>query len=248
MTLQQLILFACPESLTTTRRSHFPCCRYFADMQLILFACLLATTRARRHLCDDLTLPNCANGDKADYNPTGENRCHKRKWKCLVALVPVSYICWYNDQASPLYWWLHSNMLWRLWPNCEQKHLKKIPLKLYLLYIILFISLLDVNYQVRNNICAREEKQCPQGQGKAVCVSFFHQFLDQQTIMYDLWLSINSIKLLLRALLSLGTYVRMVPSPVVPMEIETHVLSTSENALTGRLLFLLSFGNRGTSP
>ena len=58
------------------------------------------------------------------------------------------------------------------------------------------------------------------------------------------WFSINSIKLLLRALLSLGTYVRMVPSPVVPMEIETHVLSTSENALTGRLLFILSFGNR----
>ena len=64
--------------------------------------------------------------------------------------------------------------------------------------------------------------------------------------MYDL--SINSIKLLLRALLSLGTYVRMALSPVVPMEIETHVLSTSENALTGRLLFLLSFGNRDTSP
>ena len=49
---------------------------------------------------------------------------------------------------------------------------KKIPLKLYLLNIISFIFLLDVNYQVRNNICAREEKQCPQGQGKAVCVSF----------------------------------------------------------------------------
>ena len=59
------------------------------------------------------------------------------------------------------------------------------------------------------------------------------------------WLSINSIKLLPRALLSLGTYVRMVPSPVVPMEIETHVLSTSENALTGRLLFLLFFWKQG---
>ena len=143
MTLQQLILFACPESLTTTRRSHFPCCRYFADMQLILFACLLATTRARRHLCDDLTLPNCANGDKADYNPTGENRCHKRKWKCLVALVPFCYICWYHFQASPLYWWLHSNMLWRLWPNCEQKHLKKIPwnfIRCTLFFLFLYLT------------------------------------------------------------------------------------------------------------
>ena len=42
--------------------------------QLIIFACLFALAAARRHLCDDLTLPDCANGDKADYNPTGENR------------------------------------------------------------------------------------------------------------------------------------------------------------------------------
>ena len=42
--------------------------------QLTIFACLFALASARRHLCDDLTLPDCANGDKADYNPTGENR------------------------------------------------------------------------------------------------------------------------------------------------------------------------------
>ena len=59
-------------------------------------------------------------------------------------------------------------------------------------------------------------------------------FTSKRPHIYDLWLSINQVKLLLRALLSLGTYVRMVPSPVVPMEIVTHVLSTSENALTGR--------------
>ena len=37
-------------------------------------ACLVAVVGSRRQLCDDLTLPDCANGDKADYNPTGENR------------------------------------------------------------------------------------------------------------------------------------------------------------------------------
>ena len=42
--------------------------------QLLAIACLMATVVSRRHLCDDLTLPDCTNGDKADYNPTGENR------------------------------------------------------------------------------------------------------------------------------------------------------------------------------
>ena len=59
-------------------------------------------------------------------------------------------------------------------------------------------------------------------------------FISKRPHINDLWLSINQVKLLLRALLSLGTCVRMVPSPVVPMEIGTHALSTSENALTGR--------------
>ena len=36
--------------------------------------CLMGVVVSRRHLCDDLTLPECTNGDKADYNPTGENR------------------------------------------------------------------------------------------------------------------------------------------------------------------------------
>ena len=60
------------------------------------------------------------------------------------------------------------------------------------------------------------------------------------------WFSINSIKLLLRALLSLGTYVRMAPSPVVPMEIVTHAPSTSENALTGHFLLFFLFLETGT--
>ena len=36
--------------------------------------CLMGVVVSRRHLCDNLTLPECTNGDKADYNPTGENR------------------------------------------------------------------------------------------------------------------------------------------------------------------------------
>ena len=85
----------------------------------------------------------------------------------------------------------------------------------------------------------------PPGPGKGgLCLFLASVPSSANDHIYDLWLSINQVKLLLRALLSLGTYVRMVPSPVVPMEIETHALSTSENALTGRLLFILSFGNR----
>ena len=42
--------------------------------QFLAVFCLMATVSSRRHLCDDLTLPDCTNGDKADYNPTGENR------------------------------------------------------------------------------------------------------------------------------------------------------------------------------
>ena len=46
--------------------------------QFLAVACLMAVVRSRRHLCDDLTLPDCTNGDKADYNPTGENRWGKQ--------------------------------------------------------------------------------------------------------------------------------------------------------------------------
>ena len=42
--------------------------------QFLAVFCLMAAVVSRRHLCDDLTLPDCTNGDKADYNPTGENR------------------------------------------------------------------------------------------------------------------------------------------------------------------------------
>ena len=42
--------------------------------QFLAVFCLMATVVSRRHLCDNLTLPDCTNGDKADYNPTGENR------------------------------------------------------------------------------------------------------------------------------------------------------------------------------
>ena len=51
--------------------------------QFLAVACLMAVVRSRRHLCDDLTLPDCTNGDKADYNPTGENRWGKQKNKHL---------------------------------------------------------------------------------------------------------------------------------------------------------------------
>ena len=47
--------------------------------QFLTVACLMAVVRSRRHLCDDLTLPDCTNGDKADYNPTGENRWGSRQ-------------------------------------------------------------------------------------------------------------------------------------------------------------------------
>ena len=56
--------------------------------QLIIFSCLLALAAARRHLCDDLTLPDCANGDKADYNPTGENRWIKCEVTVLIKIIP----------------------------------------------------------------------------------------------------------------------------------------------------------------
>ena len=50
--------------------------------QLLAISCLMAAVRSRRHLCDDLTLPDCPAGthgpsQKADYNPTGENRWRK---------------------------------------------------------------------------------------------------------------------------------------------------------------------------
>ena len=55
--------------------------------QLLAIACLMATVVSRRHLCDDLTLPDCTNGDKADYNPTGENRWEsaKKSWNQITS-------------------------------------------------------------------------------------------------------------------------------------------------------------------
>ena len=86
---------------------------------------------------------------------------------------------------------------------------------------------------MRNNICAREEKQCPQGQGKAVSTYSFvqlsppKQHLHLLHILQMLNLSAH------RALLSRGTYVRMARSPVVQTEIETRARSTLGNVLTG---------------
>ena len=79
----------------------------------LLLASLLSLTSARRHLCEDLTLPDCSNGDKASYNPTGENTGH-----------PCP-----SDNVAPV---------------CADGSEAKI----------------------RNNVCDRMEKQCPQGQGK----------------------------------------------------------------------------------
>ena len=99
--------------------------------QFLAVACLMAVVRSRRHLCDDLTLPECTNGDKADYNPTGENR-------------------WGSGQKN-----LESNYIFRN-PPCSDGSTPTCtdgsdPI-------------------VRKNICQREEKQCPQGQGKAVSI------------------------------------------------------------------------------
>ena len=100
--------------------------------QFLALACLMAVVRSRRHLCDDLTLPDCTNGDKADYNPTGENRL---KSKTLI---------------------LESNKIFRN-PPCSDGSSPTCS---------------DGSEPiVRNNICQREEKQCPQGQGKAVSLS-----------------------------------------------------------------------------
>ena len=64
--------------LQITARMHY---------QFLAVACLMAVeVMGRRHLCDDLTLPNCANGDKADYNPTGENRWERGR------KIPESYL------------------------------------------------------------------------------------------------------------------------------------------------------------
>ena len=67
--------------------------------QLIIFACLFALAAARRHLCDDLTLPDCANGDKADYNPTGENRSEN----CKAAVSYQGNILCSNPSAITKY-------------------------------------------------------------------------------------------------------------------------------------------------
>ena len=51
------------------------------QFQFLAVGCLMSVVVSRRHLCDDLTLPDCTNGDKADYNPTGENRLEKDEGK-----------------------------------------------------------------------------------------------------------------------------------------------------------------------
>ena len=100
------------------------------QFQFLAVAFLMGVVVSRRHLCDDLTLPECTNGDKADYNPTGENR-----WESSGQKVLESNHIFRNPPCSD-----------GSTPTCTDG---SDPI-------------------VRNNICQREEKQCPQGQGKAV--------------------------------------------------------------------------------
>jgi hypothetical protein len=80
---------------------------------LLALASLLTLAAGRRYLCEDLTLPNCANGNKADYNPIGPNK----KPPCTDDSTPTC-----SDSSTP---------------------------------------------EIRNNVCTRPERQCPEGQGKA---------------------------------------------------------------------------------
>ena len=108
--------------------------------QFLAVACLMGVVpmvKSRRHLCDDLTLPDCTNGDKADYNPTGENRWESGGQQPNLDLG-IKKICFRNPPCSD-----------GSAPTCSDG---SDPI-------------------VRNNICQREEKQCPQGQGKAVSLS-----------------------------------------------------------------------------
>ena len=137
--------------------------------QLLAISCLMAAVRSRRHLCDDLTLPDCPAGthgpsQKADYNPTGENRWRKnienierektlekhlkKHWKTLKPHR--------REQVAKKHCWSRLKSFFRQ-PPCPDG---ATP-----------ICVDGSDPIVRNNICQREEKQCPQGQGKAVSES-----------------------------------------------------------------------------
>ena len=90
---------------------------------------------------------------------------------------------------------------------------------------------------MRNNICQREEKQCPQGQGKAVSES---KSAHCQTYVKNHKIASDKAEAteLSRALPSRGMFAGTVPFLGVPMEIETLALSTSGNVQTGQEYFL----------
>ena len=77
--------------------------------------CLMGVVVSRRHLCDDLTLPECTNGDKADYNPTGENRWESNGKKSLGIKSHL--------QEPTLLGWVYPDLHGRIRSNCEEQHL-----------------------------------------------------------------------------------------------------------------------------